>query len=96
MSYCSSELKISDGYYAQIVTERTFGLLFCVGVKLCLSDCGKKEHTLRMSEDKVLRGVFGPESEEVAGDWRRLHNEELHNLSAPQNIVRVTKLRRTK
>jgi hypothetical protein len=31
-------------------------------------------------ENRVLRGIFGPEREEVTGDWRRLHNEELHNL----------------
>jgi hypothetical protein len=34
----------------------------------------------------VLRRVFGPEGEEVAGGWRRLHNEELHNLCGSQNI----------
>jgi hypothetical protein len=31
-------------------------------------------------ENRVLRRIFGPKGEEVAGDWRRLHNEELHNL----------------
>jgi hypothetical protein len=33
-------------------------------------------------ENRVLRGLFGTKREEVAGDWRRLHNEELHNLYA--------------
>jgi hypothetical protein len=33
-----------------------------------------------MFENRVLRRIFGPKREEVAGDWRRLHNEELHNL----------------
>jgi hypothetical protein len=42
----------------------------------------------------VLRRIFGPKREEVAGDWRRLHNEELHNLYASPNIVRVMKSRR--
>jgi hypothetical protein len=37
----------------------------------------------------VLRGIFGPEREEVAGDWRRLHNEELHNLYSSPNINRM-------
>jgi hypothetical protein len=37
----------------------------------------------------VLRRIFGPKSEEKAGGWRRLHNEELHNLYASPNIVRV-------
>jgi hypothetical protein len=31
-------------------------------------------------ENRMLRRIFGPKREEVAGDWRRLHNEELHNL----------------
>jgi hypothetical protein len=44
---------------------------------------------LRVSENRVLRRIFGPKREEVAGGWRRLHNEELHNLYASLNIVRV-------
>jgi hypothetical protein len=44
-------------------------------------------------ENRVLRRIFGPMREEVAGGWRRLHNEELHNLYAPPNIIRVIKLR---
>jgi hypothetical protein len=43
-----------------------------------------------VSENRVLRGIFGPKREEVAGGWRRLHNEELHNLSAsPYNIREI-------
>jgi hypothetical protein len=42
----------------------------------------------------VLRRTFGPKREEVAGGWRRLHNEELHNLYASLNIIRVVKSRR--
>jgi hypothetical protein len=37
---------------------------------------------LRVSENRVLRRIFGPKMKEVTGDWRRLHNEELHNLYA--------------
>jgi hypothetical protein len=41
----------------------------------------------------MLRRIFGPKREEVAGGWRRLHNEELHNFYALQNIIRVIKSR---
>jgi hypothetical protein len=39
----------------------------------------------------LLRGTSGPKREEVAGDWRRLHNEELHNLYTSPNVIRVIK-----
>jgi hypothetical protein len=42
----------------------------------------------------VLRKIFGPKIEEVAGDWRRLHNEELCNLYVSPNIIRAIKSRR--
>jgi hypothetical protein len=54
----------------------------------------KEEHTLRLYENRVLRRMFGPHREELAGGWRRLHNEELHNLYALPNIIRVIKLRK--
>jgi hypothetical protein len=38
--------------------------------------------------------MFGPKREEVAGGWRRLHNEELHNIYAPLNVIRAIKTRR--
>jgi hypothetical protein len=41
---------------------------------------------LRAFENRVLRRIFGPKREEVAGGWRRLHNEELHNLYTSPNI----------
>jgi hypothetical protein len=40
----------------------------------------REEHRLRVSENRVLRRIFGPKSDEVMGEWRKLHNEELHNL----------------
>jgi hypothetical protein len=49
---------------------------------------------LRVFEKKVLGRIFGPKREEVAGGWRRLHNEELHNLYGSSYIVRMVKLRR--
>jgi hypothetical protein len=45
-------------------------------------------------ENRVLGRIFGTEREEVAGGWRRLHKEELHNLYASPNIIRVIQSRR--
>jgi hypothetical protein len=45
-------------------------------------------------ENGVLRRIFGPRRDEVTGDWRKLHNEELHNLYSSQSIIRMTKTRR--
>jgi len=53
-----------------------------------------EERKLRVFENKVLRRIFGPRRDEVTGDWRRLHNEELDDLSCSPNIVRVIKWRR--
>jgi hypothetical protein len=44
--------------------------------------------------NRVLRRIYRPKRDEVAGSWRRLHNEELHNLYTSQNFIRVIKLRR--
>jgi len=47
---------------------------------------------LRVFENRVLRTIFGPR-EELAGDWKRLHNGELHNSYVSPNITTVIKLR---
>ena len=47
-----------------------------------------------MFENRVLKKVFGPKRDEVTGKWRKLHNEELNDLSSLPNIVRVVKSRR--
>jgi len=54
----------------------------------------REERKLRVFENMVLRRIFGPRRDEVTGEWRRLHNEELNDLYCSSNIVRVIKSRR--
>ena len=54
----------------------------------------REERKLRVFENMVLRRIFGPRRDEVTGEWRRLHNEELNNFYSSTNIVRVIKSRR--
>jgi hypothetical protein len=54
----------------------------------------REEHRLMVFENRVLRRIFGPKRDEVTGDWRKLHNEELHGLYSSPSIVRVIKARR--
>ena len=54
----------------------------------------REERRLRVFETRVLRRVFGPKRDEVTGEWRKLHNEELNDLYSLPNIVRVVKSRR--
>jgi hypothetical protein len=54
----------------------------------------REERKLRVFENKMLRRIFGPRRDEVTGEWRRLHNEELNDLYSSPNIVRVIKSRR--
>jgi hypothetical protein len=54
----------------------------------------REEHRLRVFENRVPRKIFGPESDEVIGGWRKLHNEELHNLYFSPTIIRIIESRR--
>jgi hypothetical protein len=54
----------------------------------------REEHRLRVFGNRVLRRIFGPKRDEVTGEWRKLHNEELHNLYSYQDIIRQVKSRR--
>jgi hypothetical protein len=51
---------------------------------------------VRVFENRVLRIIFGPKRDEVTGEWRKLHNEELHILYCSPNIIRQIKSRRMK
>jgi hypothetical protein len=54
----------------------------------------REEHKLRVFENRVLRRIFGPRRGRVTGGWRKLHNEELHNLYSSPSIIRIIKSRR--
>jgi hypothetical protein len=51
----------------------------------------REEHRLRVFENRVLRRIFRTKRDEVTGDWRKLHTEDLHNLYSSPNIIRVIK-----
>ena len=51
----------------------------------------REERSLRVFENRLLRRVFGPKRDEVTGEWRKLHNDELRDLYFLPNIVRVVK-----
>jgi hypothetical protein len=54
----------------------------------------REEHRLRVFENRVLRRIFEQKRGEMAGGWRKLHNEELRNLYSSPSIIRMIKSRR--
>jgi hypothetical protein len=54
----------------------------------------REEHRLRVFDNRVLKNIFGPKRDEVTGEWRKLHNEELRDLYSSPSIIRIIKTRR--
>jgi hypothetical protein len=54
----------------------------------------REEHRLRVFGNRVLSNILGPTRDKITGEWRRLHNKELHVLCFSPNIIRVIKSRR--
>jgi hypothetical protein len=54
----------------------------------------REEYRLRVFENRVLRRIFGLKRDEVTGEWRKLHNEELLDLYSSLSIIRIIKSRR--
>jgi hypothetical protein len=53
----------------------------------------KEKHRQKVFENRVLRGIFGPKSDEVTGEWKNLHNEELRDLYSSPSIIKIIKSR---
>jgi hypothetical protein len=54
----------------------------------------REEHRLKVFENRVLRGIFELKRKEATGEWKKLHNGELHNLYSSPDIIRQIKSRR--
>jgi hypothetical protein len=54
----------------------------------------REEHKLRVFQNRVLRRIFGPKRDGVTGGWRKLCNEEVHNLYSSPSIIGIIKSRR--
>jgi hypothetical protein len=80
--------------YLKIKIYRTIILLVIVYGCETLSLTLGEERRLRVLGNRVLRRIFWPKREEVAGEWRKLHNEEVNDLYSSPNIVRVIISRR--
>jgi hypothetical protein len=87
-----SSLLLSRNVKAQIHKTKILSVVLygCETLFLTL----REEHRLRAFENRVLRRIFGPKRDEVTGEWRKLHNEELHNLYSSSDIIRQSKSRR--
>ena len=83
--------------WLQITINRTINLPVVLYGCETWSLTMKEERRLRVFENRVLRGIFGAERDEVTGEWRKLHNEELNYPDWSHIIiVRVVKPRGTR
>jgi len=87
-------------YYTVLSKNLKIKIYICIILPVVLYGCEtwsltlREEHRMKMFESRVPRRIFGPERDEVTGEWRKLHNEEPNDLYSSPNIVRVMKSRR--
>jgi len=89
LKYFQQTLQSESIFCGKIFIEVRMMLYGCETWSLTL----REERNLRVFENMVLRRIFGSRRDEVTGEWRRLHNEELNDLYCSPNIVRVIKSR---
>jgi hypothetical protein len=83
LSSCLLPRNVKDKIYKTIILP--FVLYGCETLSLTL----REEHRLRVFENRVLRRIFGAKRDDVMGKWRKLRNEEFHNLYSSPNIIRL-------
>jgi hypothetical protein len=86
---CSAECFVFQ-FAVRIITTNTYRTVI---LPVVLYGCENWSLTLseerRLFENRALRRIFGPKRDEVTGEWRKLHNEELSDLYCSPNVVRV-------
>jgi hypothetical protein len=86
-------MKVTQTKRGESGSKLVIQVIYCIGIPNWSLKL-REGHRLRVFENRVLRGIFGPKRDEVTGDWRTLHNEEFHNLYSSPNIIRMIKFRK--
>jgi hypothetical protein len=91
LDYPASNNTIFEVLIAMLVHMMIFTIMtqFNLVSGYTLSLTLREEHRLRVFENTVLRRIFGPKRDEVTGEWRKLHNEELRDLNSSPSIIRM-------
>jgi hypothetical protein len=95
--YHSDQNLSSSHLLSKNIKVRIYKIIFLPVVLYGCETCSltvREEHKLRLFENRVLRRIFGPKKDRMTGWWRKLHNEELHNLYSWPIIIRIIKSRR--
>jgi hypothetical protein len=100
VSFLNTHFVIHPSFFLTTAQSRVFYLLVCLQRTVVLYGCEigclilREEQGLRVFGNRVLRRIFAPKREGVTGGWRKLRNEELHNLYSSPSIIRIIKSRR--